>query len=274
MSTSLVDECYRRAREARRSAEMASMPSQKTHFLELEQRWLLAAAKVAPKNVRETKAPMTAPMAQPKIAKVLKGRPTKFTAERIEQIRNLVALGKSRDEIAGFLGVTIGSLQVTCSKLGISLGRRPLKPQLNLPRHDVSGAMISSPTEVHPVRFAFEHVDQLLQGAQEKDVAAPRPDEIEDQALVSTSLVLKMQYRGLEQAIPLRLSNDAIANLALEAQVRDIGLAQLVSMLLGAAIAKGLSQVLDGEPTGVAARVASLRPDSSSAPGLTKTAVF
>jgi DNA-binding NarL/FixJ family response regulator len=124
MSTSLVDECYRRAGEARRSAEMASMPSQRTHFLELEQRWSLAAARVAPKNVRETKAPMAAP----KIAKVLKGRPTKFTAERIEQIRNLVALGKSRDEIAGFLGVTVGSLQVTCSKLGISLRRRPIEP--------------------------------------------------------------------------------------------------------------------------------------------------
>jgi hypothetical protein len=128
-----------------------------------------------------------------------------------------------------------------------------------LPRHDVpcSGALISSPTKVNSVRFAFEHVDQLLQGAQEKNVAAPRPDEIEDQQLGSTNLVLKMQYRGLEQAIPLRLSNDAIATLALEAQVRDLGLGQLVSTLIGAAIAKGLSQVLDGEPTGVAARVAS-----------------
>jgi hypothetical protein len=42
MSSSLVDECYRRAREARRSAEIASMPTQKTHFLDLEQRWLRA----------------------------------------------------------------------------------------------------------------------------------------------------------------------------------------------------------------------------------------
>ena len=217
MSTSLVDECYQRAREARHSAEMAPMPSQKTHFLELEQRWLLAAARVAPKNVRETKAPMAASMAQPKIAKVLKGRPTKFTAERIEQIRNLVALGKSRDEIAGFLGVTVGSLQVTCSKLGISLRRRPL----------------------------------------EKDVAAPRLDEIDYQQPGGTNLVLKMQYRGLEQAIPLRLSNDAITTLALEAQLRDIGLGQLVSTLIGFALAKGVSQVLDGEPLAVAESIAS-----------------
>jgi transposase InsO family protein len=33
MSTSLVDECHRRAQEARRSAEMTSMPSQRRIFL-------------------------------------------------------------------------------------------------------------------------------------------------------------------------------------------------------------------------------------------------
>src|ERR1700704_2440603 len=53
-----------------------------------------------------------------------RGRPTKFTPERIQQVRNLVERGKSRDEIAEIIGVTTGSLQVTCSKLGISL-RRP-----------------------------------------------------------------------------------------------------------------------------------------------------
>ena len=53
-----------------------------------------------------------------------RGRPTKFTPERIQQVRNLVERGKSRNEIAEIIGVTTGSLQVTCSKLGISL-RRP-----------------------------------------------------------------------------------------------------------------------------------------------------
>jgi hypothetical protein len=54
MSTNLVDECYRRARDARRSAELASMPTQKTHFLELERRWLRAAETVTPKKSRDT----------------------------------------------------------------------------------------------------------------------------------------------------------------------------------------------------------------------------
>src|SRR5215813_13127172 len=53
------------------------------------------------------------------------GRPTKFTPERIQQIKNLVERGKSREEIADLVGVTVASLQVTCSRLGVSL-RRPI----------------------------------------------------------------------------------------------------------------------------------------------------
>ena len=55
------------------------------------------------------------------------GRPIKFTPERMEQIKNLVERGMSREEIAETIGVTLGSLQVTCSKHGISL-RRPRPP--------------------------------------------------------------------------------------------------------------------------------------------------
>src|SRR5215467_12018984 len=54
------------------------------------------------------------------------GRRIKFTPERVQQIRNLVERGKSREEIAELIGVTVGSLQVTCSRLGISLRRVPL----------------------------------------------------------------------------------------------------------------------------------------------------
>ena len=52
----------------------------------------------------------------------------KYTPERIEQIKNLVERGKPREEIAELIGVTVGSLQVTCSRLGISLRRPRLKP--------------------------------------------------------------------------------------------------------------------------------------------------
>jgi hypothetical protein len=51
-------------------------------------------------------------------------RHRKFTSERIQQIKDLVARGQSCEQIAAILGVTVGSLKVTCSRLGISL-RRP-----------------------------------------------------------------------------------------------------------------------------------------------------
>ena len=67
---------------------------------------------------------ITAPLAKFSSQVPPRGRPIKFTPERIQQIRNLVERGKSREEIAELIEVTVGSMQVTCSKLGISL-RRP-----------------------------------------------------------------------------------------------------------------------------------------------------
>jgi hypothetical protein len=51
------------------------------------------------------------------------GREIKFTPERIQQIRNLVERGKSREEIAELIGVAVRSLKVTCSRLAISVRR-------------------------------------------------------------------------------------------------------------------------------------------------------
>jgi hypothetical protein len=157
VSTSLVDECYRRAQEVRRLAEMASMPSQKTHFLDLEQRWLRAAESVTSKTVHETKAPIA------------------------------------------------------------------------------------------QLKIATPAIDQTSQPAQEKDVEASRPTD-EDERARSANLALTLQYRGLEQAVPLRLSNDAIAMLVLEAAVREVSLGQLVGMLIEAAMAQDVSRVLDKKP--------------------------
>ena len=46
-----------------------------------------------------------------------RGRGVKFTPQTIEKIKEFGAEGLSRDEIANRLGVTVGSLQVTCSRL-------------------------------------------------------------------------------------------------------------------------------------------------------------
>jgi hypothetical protein len=51
----------------------------------------------------------------------------KFTPERLQQIKDLVARGETREQIAAIIGVTVGTLQVTCSRLGISLPRPRVK---------------------------------------------------------------------------------------------------------------------------------------------------
>ena len=73
------------------------------------------------------------------------GRRIKFTPERLQQIKNLVERGLSREQVAETIGVTLGSLQVTCSRLGISLRRpRPsngLPPQPTMPDHRAKFAL-------------------------------------------------------------------------------------------------------------------------------------
>src|SRR6478736_1292300 len=80
-----------------------------------------------------------------------RGRPTKFTPERLQQIRNLVERGESREGIAEILDVTVGSLQVTCSRLGISLRRPKVDNGVHLlPQHspiDRNGSMLPHPIE-------------------------------------------------------------------------------------------------------------------------------
>ena len=53
---------------------------------------------------------------------VMMNRPVRFTREVVENIKELLAQGMKRDEIAKRLGVTVRSLQVTCSRLGITVG--------------------------------------------------------------------------------------------------------------------------------------------------------
>ena len=55
---------------------------------------------------------------------------SKFTSEVVSQIKELVAQSKSREEIARLIGVTTGTLIVTCSRLGVILRRPRLKDAL------------------------------------------------------------------------------------------------------------------------------------------------
>ena len=131
--------------------------------------------------------------------------------ERIEEIRKLVMQGIGREEIARALNVTVGSLQVTCSRLGISLRR----PTSNGKRHALSQAH-----EAADVRSA---------------------------ATARLAIVLRRNEK--EQVIELALPSGTIAKLALEAQFRSTRIDELLGELVTTAMKQGLfQQVLDGAP--------------------------
>ena len=85
-----------------------------------------------------------------------RGRQIKFTPERIQQIKNLVERGKRREEIAELVGVTVGSLQVTCSRLGISLRRANFNNGIvSLRRNDPRLKPVPAPGSDHGGDSAF-----------------------------------------------------------------------------------------------------------------------
>ena len=140
----------------------------------------------------------------------VRGRRVKFTPQVIENIKGFLAEGISRDEIANRLGVTVASLQVTCSRLGISL-RRIISPNGSR-RH---------------VRIA--HVGEQKEVSQPEACGAP-----------VGKFSITMRYRGKEQTADIPLSSAEIEVLALEATWRDLAIAELIGQSLVATINKDM----------------------------------
>jgi hypothetical protein len=134
-------------------------------------------------------------------------RHRKFTPERIQQIKDLVARGETREQIAAIIGVTVGTLQVTCSRLGISL-RRP-RVKLLPPKTDNA---------------------RTLGAARE-----------------TATFTIDMKYKGQEHSTELPFSPDVIRQLALEALFRDQEIGELAKDILVSVFEKGLVQELLGE---------------------------
>ena len=155
-----------------------------------------------------------------------KGRPVKFTPQAIEKIKDLMARGASRDEIANLLEVTVGSLQVTCSRLGISLRRNSLRNGSAHRALDGRGRSIPAPGAVGIASVREQKTEEVPQTAVD---AAPLP-----------KIAIRMRYRGNEVATDVPLTSDAISTLALDAMSRDLGIAELVGQILAAAIKKDM----------------------------------
>jgi hypothetical protein len=74
------------------------------------------------KNGQVLKKALPPPPPKVKVVKIKKGHcKTKFSAENLAKIQAWVAEGLGREQIAERLGTTLGSLQVSCSRKGVSL---------------------------------------------------------------------------------------------------------------------------------------------------------
>jgi hypothetical protein len=168
-----------------------------------------------------------------------RGRRIKFTPERLQQIRNLVERGKSREEIAELIGVTVGSLQVTCSRLGISLRRVVFDNGMGLLRrgglHSRTSTFTPSRGGGVPLSPIDEQPQQNSQLGPAEQAEATTPHE-ERARTDETGLALRMKYRGDERTSELPLTQDMIRQLAFEAQFRNMSIGELVGELLTAIV--------------------------------------
>jgi hypothetical protein len=146
-----------------------------------------------------------------------RGRAVKFTPERIDQIINLVERGTSREDIAATIGCTVGSLQVTCSRLGVSLRRAR-------PRNGVVYKMSPPEDEPPPPSSDNGHTN-----GKPAHIEVPVPALVKPQQ-VELSLVLRSN--GQERVFSIPLPQDVLVRLSLEACVNDKTLAEMIAEIL------------------------------------------
>jgi hypothetical protein len=182
-----------------------------------------------------------------------RGKPRKFTPERLQQIRNLVERGRSREEIAEILKVTVGSLQVTCSKAGISL-RRP-KFANGAPLVEpmpIKNAINTHVTADQDISVSSQSTEEQFQGNSQSGTAervlAAKPKQEEVPEASSTRVAISIQYKGRERTAELPLTSDMIGQLAFEAALRNMTIGELIAELIVAVVKKDLLPAVLGRP--------------------------
>jgi len=180
-----------------------------------------------------------------------RGRQIKFTPERLQQIRNLVERGKGREEIAELIGVTVGSLQVTCSRLGISLRRVVFDNGMGLLRRGGPHSHTRTSTYT-PSRGGGAPLPPINEQPQQNSQSGPAEQRHLERAINNevglANLALRMQYRGDERTTELLLTQDMIWRLAFEAQFRDMSIGELIGELIIVIMKKDLFQHVLLEP--------------------------
>jgi hypothetical protein len=190
-----------------------------------------------------------------------RGRQTKFTPERIQQIRNLVERGKSREEIAELIGVTLGSLQVTCSRLGVSLRRPIFNTGTGLLRRGANNGVILQLTKERP--------EQNSQSAPVEQAQTPTPHQERAKRMNevgSANFAIRMRYKGEERTTELPLTHDMIGQLAFEAELWNMRIGELIGELMVAMLKKDLFQTVLQREERCQSSSASASPPEPSAP--------
>ena len=198
-----------------------------------------------------------AQLAEPVAYVLTRGRQKKFTPERIQQIKNLVERGTSREQIAELIGVTVGSLQVTCSRLGVSLRRPNVNTGAGLLRRDgprSSGIATQNPSggDIVLLQPAKERPEEELgpgpveQAQASRACEEPTKEERAKRAneAAAVNFAIRIQYRGEERTTQLPLTQDLVRQLAFEAEFRNMRIGEFVGELIVAMLKKDLFQAV------------------------------
>jgi hypothetical protein len=176
------------------------------------------------------------------------GRRIKFTPEKVQQIRNLVERGKSRGEIAELIGVTVGSLQVTCSRLGISLRRVVFDNGMRLLRRDGPHNGTSTYTASRPGGVPLPPISGQPQRnsqsgpVKQPETTTPHEERARADEMGLATFAFRMKYRGHERTRELPFTQDMIRQLAFEAQFRNMSIGEFVGELLIAIMKRDIFQ--------------------------------
>ena len=147
------------------------------------------------------------------------------------------------------IAVTVGSLQVTCSRLGISLRRSVVfNNGMGLLRrggpHNGTSTYTASRRGGVPLPPISGQPQQNSQSGpvEQPQATTPHEERARTDEMGLANLALRMKYRGHERTKELPLTQDMIGQLAFEAQFRNMSIGGLVGELLKAIIKRDLFQ--------------------------------
>jgi Helix-turn-helix domain of resolvase len=179
--------------------------------------------------------------AEPATQALTRGRQRKFTPERIRQIKNLVEQGTSREKIAELIGVTVGSLQVTCSRLGVTLRRPKFAPGAGLREEPHSSGIAGDNPSSGDMPLQSSQLLELGQGSPACQGHAQTANEGRPGV---ANFAIRLQCRGRERTTELPLTQHAVRQLAFEAQLRNMRIGELVGEVIVAMLKKDLLQAV------------------------------